>query len=123
MLSEVPDRHRLLVELLAQTGLRISEAPALTKADVDFGHRRLCVERRLAEGELEAPKTRYGIRQVPLSPGLARELWTRLATADKDALVFATSTGGPLDRSKLYSAVRAAGKRAGIEWPVGLHAT
>jgi integrase len=35
--------------------------------------------------------------------------------------VFATSTGSPLDRSKLYAAVRAAGVRAGIEWPVGLH--
>ena len=97
------------------------EALALTKADLDFGRRRLRVERRLAEGELDAPKTRYGVRQVPLSPGLARQLWTRLATADDDALVFATSTGGPLDRSKLYAAVRAAGKRAGIEWPVGLH--
>jgi integrase len=121
VLSEVPDRHRLLVELLAQTGLRISEALALTKADVDFGHRRLRVERRLADGELDAPKTRYGIRQVPLSPGLTRELWIRLATEGDDALVFTTSTGGPVDRSKLYAAVRAAGKRAGIEWPVGLH--
>ena len=79
------------------------------------------VERRLAEGELDAPKTRYGIRQVPWSPGLTRELWIRLATAGDDALVFATSTGGQVDRSKLYAAVRAAGKRAGIEWPVGLH--
>jgi len=121
VLAEVPERHRLLVELLAQTGLRISEALALTKADINFGKRRLSVSRRLADGELDAPKTRYGIRQVPLSPGLAQQLWTRLATAEDDALVFATSTGGPLDRSKLYAAVRAAGKRAGIEWPVGLH--
>jgi integrase len=121
VLAEVPERHRLLFELLAQTGLRISEALALTKADVDFGRRRLRVERRIADGELDAPKTRYGIRQVPLSPGLARQLWKRLATAEDDALVFATSTGAPLDRSKLYAAVRAAGERAEIEWPVGLH--
>lgn len=121
VLAEVPERHRLLFELLAQTGLRISEALALTKADVDFGRRRLRVERRLVDGELDAPKTRYGVRQVPLSPGLARQLWTRLATVEADALVFSTSTGSSLDRSKLYAAVRAAGKRAGIEWPVGLH--
>jgi integrase len=121
VLAEIPERHRLLVELLAQTGLRISEALALTKADLDFGRRRLTVSRRLADGELDAPKTRYGVRRVPLSPGLAQRLWTQLATADADALVFATSTGGPLDRSKLYAAVRAAGKRAEIEWPVGLH--
>jgi len=35
--------------------------------------------------------------------------------------VFATAAGDPLDRSKLYAIVRAAGKRAEIEWPVGLH--
>jgi site-specific recombinase XerD len=58
---------------------------------------------------------------VPLSPGLAQQLWTQVATAESQALVFTTSTGSPLDRSKLYAAVRAAGDRAGIEWPVGLH--
>jgi integrase len=121
VLAEVPERHRLLFELLAQTGLRISEALALTKADIDFGRRRLTVSRRLADGELDEPKTPHCLRQVPLSPGLARELWTRLATSDSDVLVFATSTGGPLDRSKLYAVARAAGKRVGIEWAVGLH--
>jgi integrase len=121
VLAEVPERHRLLFELLAQTGLRISEALALTKADIDFGRRRLTVSRRLTDGELDEPKTRHGLRQVPLSPGLARALWTLLATSESDALVFATSTGGPLDRSKLYAVARAAGKRAGIEWAVGLH--
>jgi integrase len=121
VLSELPKRHRLLFELLAQTGLRISEALALTKGDLDFGRRRLSVSRRLAGGELDAPKTPHGVRQVPLSPELARRLWTRLAKADSEDLLFATSTGAPLDRSKLYAAVRAAGRRAGIEWPVGLH--
>ncbi len=121
VLAEVPECHRLLFELLAQTGLRISEALALTTADIDFGHRRLSVSRRIVDGELDAPKTSHGVRRVPLSPGLARELWKRLATADCDALVFATPAGGTLDRSRLYAAARTAGKRAGIEWPVGLH--
>lgn len=121
VLAEVPEQHRLLVELLAQTGVRISEALALTRADIDFGHRRLRIDKRLANGELDAPKTRYGVRQVPLSPGLARQLWTRLAKADDDALVFTSPTGAPLDRSKLYAMVRRAGERAGIEWTVGLH--
>jgi integrase len=121
VLAGVPERHRLVCELLAQTGLRISEAVALTKGDIDFGNRRLSVSKRLADGELDAPKSRHGVRVVPLSPGLARELWTRVATADDNALVFATSTGSPLDRSKLYHVVRAAGERAGIPFPVGLH--
>ncbi len=73
------------------------------------------------EGVLDAPKSRHGVRQVPLSPGLAQRLWTLLATAEDGSLVFATKTGQPLDRSKLYAAVRRAGESAGIEWPVGLH--
>lgn len=121
VLGEVPERYRRFVEFLAQTGLRVSEALPLTKADVDFGRRRVSISRALVEGEVDAPKMKNRTRVVPLSPGLARDLWTRLATADDGALLFSTSTGSPPDRSKLYAAVRAAGERAGIEWPVGLH--
>lgn len=121
VLGEVPERYRLLVEFLAQTGLRISEALALTKTDIDFGARRVSVSRRLYEGVLDAPKSRHGVRQVPLSPGLAQRLWTLLATAEDGSLVFATKTGQPLDRKNLYWIVRAAGEQAGIEWAVGLH--
>ncbi len=121
VLAEVPEGYRLLAEFLAQTGLRISEALALTKADIDFGRRRLRVSRRLYEGNVDAPKSRHGIRQVPLSPALAQRLWTQLATADDDALVFADEDEQPFDRTSLYRVVRAAGERAGIEWPVGLH--
>lgn len=121
VLAEVPESYRLLAEFLAQTGLRISEALALTKADFDFGRRRLSVSRRLYRGQVDAPKSRHGVRQVPLSPDLAQRLWKLLATADDDARVFATADGRPLDPSRLYHVVRAAGERAGIEWPVGLH--
>jgi integrase len=121
VLAEVPVSHRLLVEFLAQTGLRISEALPLTKADIDFGRRRLSVSRRLYEGAMDAPKSRHGVRQVPLSPGLAQRLWKLLATAEDDALVFPDANGDPLSRTQLYRVVRAAGERAGIEWPVGLH--
>ena len=77
-----------MVEFLVQTGLRISEALPLTKADLDFGRRRVLITRRLSQGTLDAPKSRHGIRQVSLSPELARRLWTRLATSPDHALVF-----------------------------------
>jgi integrase len=121
VLAEVPKQHRLLVETLAQTGLRISELLALTKADIDFGRRRLSVSKRLSEGELDAPKSKNGIRVVPLSPGLAQRLWQRLATSPADAIVFAADDGEPYDRSYLYRVVHVAGEKAGIEWSVGLH--
>jgi integrase len=122
VLADVPVAQRELATFLVQTGLRISEALALTKADIDFGRRRLSVSKRLYEGQLDAPKSRHGVRQVPLSPELARSLWTRLATEAADALVFPGVGGKPLDRTHLYRIVQAAGDRAGIAWPVGLHA-
>lgn len=121
VLAEIPDRQRLVFEFLAQTGLRISEALPLTKADVGFGRRLLRVSRRLYEGELDAPKSRHGVRRVPLSPEMSRRLWTRLATMPDDALLFPGDTGGTLGRSYLYRVAIAAGERAGIGWPVGLH--
>jgi integrase len=59
--------------------------------------------------------------QVPLSPGLAQRLWKRLATAEDAALAFGGRDGDPVASKYLYRVVRAAGERAGIEWPVGLH--
>jgi len=88
VLAEVPEEYRPVVTFLAKTGLRVSEALPLTKADVDFGRRRVRINRRLSEGELDAPKSRNGIREVPLSSGLARSLWTRVATADEGVLLF-----------------------------------
>jgi integrase len=121
VLAEVPEQWRLLFETLAQTGLRISELLALTKADVDFGRRRLSVSKRVSRGELGAPKSRNGVRVVPLSEGLSRQLWKRCATMPDDAVIFAGDDGGTLSRSALYRVVNAAGERAKIGWPVGLH--
>ncbi len=122
VLAEVPEAYRPIVTFLAKTGLRVSEALPLTRADVDFGRRRVAITRRLSDGSLDAPKSRHGVRDVPLSPGLARALWTRVAAADDDALLFAGPDGLPFGRSHLYRVVHAAGERAGIGWPVGLHA-
>ena len=56
--------------------------------------------------EFKAPKSRKGNRGVPLAMRVARELEAHFATTvfqDDDDLVFANpSTGGPLDRSKVY---------------------
>lgn len=49
-------------------------------------------------------------------------MWSRLATAPAATLLFARLDGSPLSRSSLYHAVQRAGERAGIGWPLGLHA-
>jgi integrase len=122
VLAEVPDELREPVTFLADTGLRVSEMLPLTKGDVDFGRRLVRVTRRLSDGEVGAPKTKLSARGVVLSPEVARALWSRLATAPDETLLFARLDGSPLSRTRLYRVVRQAGERAGIEWPVGLHA-
>ncbi len=57
-----------------------------------------------------------------LSPETAQALWSRLATAPAEALLFARLDGSPLSRSSLYHAVQRAGETAGVGWPLGLHA-
>jgi integrase len=121
LLGEIPDDWRLFFELLAQTGLRIGEAVALTWADIDLGKRRLSVRRRLYRGRMDAPKSRYGRRTVPLSHGLTQALWRFRGAASDDAPVFPSKSGGFLDPSNVAARVlKPAAKRAGVPW-AGFH--
>jgi integrase len=121
LLGEIPVEHRLFFELLAQTGLRIGEAVALTWADLDLGKRRLTVRRRIYRGRFDAPKSKYGRRTIPLSRGLSQALWRLRGAALDDAPVFASRDGTHLDASNLAARVlKPAARRAGVGW-VGFH--
>jgi integrase len=124
LLATVPDESRLLVTLLAQAGLRISEALPLRWSDVDFGRRRLRVRRSLSRGQVGPPKSRYGRRDVPLTQGMAQALWNARKRPGVDAadgaLIFPGVDGGYLDRGQVYRVVKAAAKTAGAPW-AGLH--
>ena len=120
LVEATPERRRLLVRFLAETGLRISEAMELRWSDVDLGQRRLHVRRRLYRGKVAGPKSRYGRRSVPLSAHIARELWTRRAGAADDGLVFPNRDGGHLNSSNVHRWFKPAAERAGVPW-AGLH--
>ena len=76
LLDEVPVKWRPLFELLAATGLRISEAIGLCWSDLvlDSDTPHLQVRRAIVKGAAVAPKSRHGARLIPLTPELAATL-------------------------------------------------
>jgi integrase len=120
-LSCVPAEWRLFFELLAHTGLRISEAVALHWDDIDLETRRLEVKRRYYRGRIDTPKSDYGLRTIPLAPNLAHSLQRRRATRPEGALIFPSQAGTYLEPSNLRRRVLdPATKNAGLSW-VGFH--
>jgi integrase len=124
LLDEVPPERRPLFELLAVTGLRISEAIALCWSDLelDIGQPRLRVSRAIVRGVAGAPKSRHGARLVPLPGDLAAALRAlRPPEAADDALVFPGRAGAPADVGSLRRRVLApAAGRVGLS-RVGFH--
>ena len=117
LLEAIPERHRLFFRFLAQTGLRIGEAVALRVGDVDLGRRRVQVRRRWYRDSFAPPKSKYGRRDIPLSPGTAQALWPLVAGRDLHAFLFTSGTGGMVDQSNLAARVlKPAARRAGVPW-------
>lgn len=129
--ARLPALYRLLVLFLASTGLRIGEAVALRWSDIDarvgvvrvgraYVRKRGRLDPRGPGERYAAPKSAAGVRTVPLGAGLLELLVGRRGTAGKAELVFAGSTGRPLDahnvlRRFLKPAAEALGV-AGVTW-------
>jgi integrase len=120
LIEATPEPWRLTVELLAQTGLRISEALALTWGDVDFGRRRIRVERRLRGGKIGPLKSGYARREVPISVGMGQALWRARGLASDNDPMFSGRGSRALDRGQVYRVVKLAAKEAAVPW-AGLH--
>jgi len=116
LIAATDPAYRLLVHFLVATGLRVGEAVALRWSDIDFGRQLVRVRRRFYRDTFAPPKSRYGRRDVPLPPGLARDLWDlRKGATGDDALVFPGRDGRPLAQSSTYRAIQAAGKKVGVK--------
>jgi integrase len=106
------------------TGLRLGELRALRWGDIDKARRLIRVERAYSRSELRKPKTKAGIRSVPLFPSVAAAFDALAARAVErgryapDELVFASESGRPLWPSNFDRRVWAkALQRAGLgEW-------
>ena len=105
-LAMAPEPHKLLFEVLASCGLRISEAIALQRLhlQIDGSAPEVCVRRAMVKGRIEPPKTKYGRREVRLPASLVYRLRAHLAAMDDQestALVFTNREGNPIEPNNL----------------------
>jgi integrase len=126
VLALIPDSHKVFFEVLAATGLRISEARALQWRHVHLDGSRpyVKVRRALVKGHMGKPKSKYGKREIPLH----NDMVLALRRHHKDTewpgrldIVFPSLTGTPIDHNNLYKRVlRPAAEEAGVAW-IGFH--
>lgn len=118
-LADAAGDYRLLILVMAYTGLRWGEVSALRVRDIDLDSRRIKVERALADegGRLyeDTPKG-HERRSVAVPAFLAAELKRAIDGRDADALVFTAPKGGPLRAHNFRPRVwRPAVRAAGLE--------
>jgi hypothetical protein len=104
LLDGVPAKCRPLFELLAASGLRISEAIGLrwSALVLDRPEPHLRVRRAIVKGATVAPKSRHRARLIPLTPELAATLRAhRPCDAVDDAFAFPGRHGGACDQGNL----------------------
>jgi integrase len=110
LIEITPESYALLIELVASTGLRVSEAIGLQRRDLYLDELRphIRVRRAIVRGRVEPPKSRHGRRKVPISRALAAKLRVHMGGVldlSDDAWVFASQIGTPLDADNLRSRV------------------
>jgi integrase len=116
-LDEIPSEWRPLFDLLAATGLRISEAVGLRVMDLALGSDppRVHVRRVIVQAQVTTPKSRHGVRTIPLTPSLASDLATLAAGRDEREPLFQGRRGAPLRPNNLrIRVVMPAAERAGV---------
>jgi integrase len=126
MLALIPDNHRLFFQVLAATGLRISEARALQwrHMHLDGSDPHVKVRRALVKGHMGKPKSKYGKREIPLHHDMVIALRRHHKDSEwpgqKD-IVFPSLTGTPLDPGNLYNrTLKPAAEEADVAW-IGFH--
>jgi len=122
VLGLVPARHGPLFNLLATTGLRISEALGLRWRDLVLEGERPAVKVRRAwvRGRWHAPKSKHGRREIALPQDLVFQL-RGARGADPEALLFPSAAGTPMHARNLRARVLdPVCEEAGVSW-AGFH--
>lgn len=120
LVTEMPERYRVMVLLASWCGLRFGELAELRRADVNTKtgvlHVRRGVVRAGGQTIVKAPKSDAGIRDVAIPPHLLpaiREHLLKHAEPGKDGLLFPARGGGHLAPSSLYRVYYRAREAAG----------
>lgn len=107
-------RDAAMLEVLYSCGLRVSELTALRIADLFFG-----------EGHIRVTGKGDKQRLVPVSDAardrIGRYLEARPALWANEETLFLNNRGRPLTRVMVFTIIRRAAVRAGIERPIGPH--
>jgi site-specific recombinase XerD len=111
-------RDRLLIALLAESGLRVGEALGLRHEDIDVAGRLLAVVARVNANRARA---KGGARQVPVPASLIRTysdyLHTEYSDLDSDYVfvnLWSGTVGAPLSYRSVYELVLRLRRRTGI---------
>jgi integrase len=107
---------RSITLLLVLTGLRVGELLALRWGNVDLNARVLRVTETVYDGHSDKPKTKRGLRTIPIGTETTEILTAlRPTMADPRCLVFAQREGVPLDRwNLLRKHLKPAAKKLGL---------
>lgn len=92
---------RILVLMLVQTGMRISEALGLLVSDIDFERGVLFIQRGAVDGRIGPTKNRNSRRIVSVHPSLIRAIEEHLG-GRKTGTVFQSRNGTPYRQSNLH---------------------
>ena len=115
---------RLLIQVLVETGLRFSEAAALTWEEIELERHRLHVRQRLSHGTLGPLNTESSYRTLEICDELERALSKLRSSRGYDnalsAPVFQNRNGRPLDRHHAHQQTKQAAISIGLPW-VNLH--
>lgn len=117
IVSAMPERRRLMVQLAAWCGLRFGELAELRRKDVDVRARVIKVRRGVVRAKVDSdagsgrqaivrgPKTDAGVRDVPIPPHLLDDVKAHLrdhAEEGRDGLLFPGRAGHHLTTSSFY---------------------
>ncbi|MCB0828871.1 MAG: site-specific integrase [Solirubrobacterales bacterium] len=121
-----PERWRLFFDVLAATGIRVSESFALRWRDLrlEGSDPVLKVRRAYVKGRFGPPKSRAGRRDIPLPLTVTDDLKTlrqRTEGLGESGLVFPARNGAPLRQENVRRrALVPTAKLAGVGW-IGFH--